>query len=382
MKTIFKIHTGLLVLAGMFACNEDDSLVDTPQGSPETAVTVKFSKDITADEGSGTVDIKVLLDKEATRSGTIYLSVPAGIEKYLQTKTVDGKILLLLTKGQLVSQFSMTIVDDNVHSGNLSHTFQIVEATEGFVIGDKNQITISINDNDSEPSDPAELVGLPKSYETFAGSWRSKKTYEYSSAGQVSKVYWETETPALRSGTETYYYNTNNQIVRVSSTLGFDTYFYYENDRVTRSEKVENQMIEAYSLYDYDPAGHLGGMVTYHLQENGKYSEGLTHIYLFYDNKNLYKHQVYTKDAHSEDYILLSTKTYDSYIMTHDNPFPMTEVIPGVKMQPNLPTIYRIEEGGVDISYSMSYKFHPDGYVTERTTTSSSGGEITYYEWH
>lgn len=367
-----------MALAGMLACSEDDTLVDTPQDS----VKVTLSEDITIDEGSGSVDIVLLLDKAATRPGKIYLSVPADMDKYLQTETLDGKVVVPLVKGQSASQFSLTIVDDNIHSGNLSHIFQIVEATEGFSIGDKSKITISITDNDNDPVDPVELQGLPKSYETFAGSWRSKKTYEYSTSGLISKVYWETETPTLRTGTETYYYNTDNQIVRVSSSLGYDTYFYYENGKVTRSEKIENEVVKAYNLYDYDPAGHLGGMVTYHLQENGDYMEGLLHLYLFYDNQNIYKHQVYTKDASSEDHILLSTRTYDSYITAHNNPFPMIEVIPGVKMQPNLPTIYRHEEGEADLSYSLSYKFNPDGYVTERTVTSSSGGEITYYEWY
>ncbi|UII29670.1 hypothetical protein LVD17_15325 [Fulvivirga ulvae] len=379
MKTIFKKYAGLMVLAGMLSCSDDDTLVDTPQAS----VKVTLSEDITIDEGSGSVDIVLLLDKAATRQGKIYLSVPANMDKYLQTETLDGKVVVPLVKGQATSQIRFTVVDDEVHSGNLSHIFQIIQASEGFLIGDRSQIRISINDNDpANPTDPTELQGLPKSYETYAGSWRSKKIYEYSAAGLISKVYWETETPALRTGTEVYYYNTNNQIVRVNSSMGYDTYFYYENGKVTKSEKIKNEIIEAYSLYDYDPVGHLGGMVTYHLQESGDYQEGLLHLYLFYDNNNIYKHEVYTKDAKSEEYILLSTKTYDSYITAHDNPFPMIEVIPGVKMQPNLPTIYRHEEGGADLSYSMSYKFHPDGYVIERTVTSSSGGEVTYYEWY
>jgi hypothetical protein len=64
------------------------------------------------------------------------------------------------------------------------------------------------------------------------------------------------------------------------------------------------------------------------------------------------------------------------------NPFPMVEILPTVKTQTKLPTVYRVEENGLDILYNVSYEFRSDGLVGKRLATSTSDNEVVAYNYY
>ncbi len=308
---------------------------------------------------------KVLIQLSENFDPEIFSTQPAFDE--------NGIIELEAPIGANNLSFTVQAVNDALLKGHKTFSFVIAEVLSGIEKGTSLSFELSILDD--------ELISKPKSYESFGGNWRAKRTYEYDELGRISKVHWENETPGLSSGTYTYYYSANGLIEKINSHEGIDEYFYQENGKIIKSEKVQNGVIKSYNLYDYDPAGNLGGMAIYHRQSNGDYLESFVIVNLFFDHGSIYKQLTYIPDDNSDDYILISTKTYD-YLEGKSNPFPMTEAFPYDKMQNLLPNYYRVEENDEDLTYQISYEFNDLGFPINRTASGNSGNEITNYEYY
>ncbi len=481
---------GLLVLANLIACKKDefDPSVENPM-----AVAVNFSNDISVAENAGAQEVVLQFDKTAQQEGTIEVkAVTATPEAFQSSPAVeDNLIVLAVAKGDTHASFTVTPVNNNMEDNDRIVSFEITEVTEGFEIGSKKSIVMSILDDENSitanfsnskgvlyentptgldikvlfsapaiqtgqvvlqlegmaetglfttqpaldasgrialpvsagatvvsllltPTDDRllkghhtldftiaeteggiikgqelsfklsllddELAGKAKSYETAGGGWRSKKAYLYDEDGRILAVQWETETPFLRTGTDTYYYAANGLIERVNHTPEQDEYFYQENGRIVRSETIKNGVKTEYSEYDYDLAGNVGGQAQYRRQSNGAYTLSFLYHYLYDFNGNLYSQLTYIPGDDPQNPILISTRTYESYLNI-PNPFPVLEVIPGIQAQPFLPVSYRIEENGSSLSYSFSYEFDGAGNLIKRTT-SGSGSEVTTYQYY
>lgn len=222
----------------------------------------------------------------------------------------------------------------------------------------------------------------PKSYVTHGGGWSSKKTYEYDETGRINKVHWVTETPFLRQGTDTYYYDASGQVERINRYSGRDDYYYYENGRIIRSETIQDGVLKSYSEYDYDPAGNVGAQALYHRNPyTGEMAQSYIFIYLYFNDGNIYKQLTYLPASGAEEPELHSTRTYDNYTDTL-NPFPMIEILPNAVAQKHLPGTFRIEENGVDLQYRLSYEFDENGVLVKRVTTGPGGTEATVYEYY
>ena len=108
---------------------------------------------------------------------------------------------------------------------------------------------------------------------------------------------------------------------------------------------------------------------------------GFQSAYLYFDDGNLYKVLLYNASAEGEEPVLISTRTYDGYIDVV-NPFPMVEILPTVKTQTKLPTVYRVEEGGIDLLYNVSYEFRADGLVGKRIASGTQDSEVVAYSYY
>lgn len=386
-----------MVGVSAWSCSSDDEAL---VGSLVVELKSNFRESMVELNESESKTILIDLDQSADRNGYIDLSISGETEGkvYFDREIEDGKIRIPINKGESEVGLVIFSVDNKENDGDISYLLTIVGGSTGVLAGTKNLSILSIKDNEIEnpgqepenpeepqepenPGEPQERLGIPKSFETFSGSWRYKKTYEYDEFGRLSKVYWETETPMLRTGTTSYYYNDEGFIELINYYPNVYETFNWVNGQLVRSEKVENGKIVSYSQYDRDPAGNLGGMITYNLQSDGSFKEGLTHIYLYFDSHNIYKHLVYTPDANGSGDILLSTKTYDGYSEV-ENHFPMVEILPTIKMQPNLPGSHSVEENGYTFNYTLSYYYDEEGLLLTRTVSSVYGGEITRYEWY
>jgi hypothetical protein len=146
---------------------------------------------------------------------------------------------------------------------------------------------------------------------------------------------------------------------------------------VIRSETIENGIKKSYALYDYDQAGNIGGKATYYLQSDGSYKQSLTFIYLYFNDGNLYKQLTYTPSDGNEEYVLLSTRTYEGYLNV-SNPFPVFEIVPTISAQIKLPSSYRMEENGVNLVYHFSYQVNENGLPISRSTNL----ETTIYAYY
>ncbi|MTI19750.1 hypothetical protein E1176_01820 [Fulvivirga sp. RKSG066] len=287
---------------------------------------------------------------------------------------VDEEVTLIISKGEMDASFVIKPIYNTKLSGGTNVTISLSSMSEGFLPGTQTYFTLYIKD--------VELMGKPKSFESVSTSDRYKETYVYNEEGKINYVYWESETPGFRSGTKTYYYSENGLIERINTGVEQDQYFYSEDGRIVRSETFDYGVMKAYSLYDYDEAGNLGGKADYSRQSDGSYKETFVMIYLFDFDHNLYKHLIYVPTAGEDDYDLISTRTYEGYIPGSSNRFPV-EIIGTVPMQKRLPGSYRQEENGFNMLFTFSYTTDPTtGQVLSRTATSSYGNQETTYSYY
>lgn len=160
-----------------------------------------------------------------------------------------------------------------------------------------------------------------------------------------------------------------------------ETVFSWQDGKIVKSEKFNNGVLKKYTLYGYDDAGNVGEAAVHDRQPNGELKLSLLFVYLYRTDGNIYKQMTYVPIVGSEEYSLISTRSFDQYLDIA-NPFSMMEILPNVNSQPNLPGSYRVEENGHDILYQFTYEFDESGKPARRTASSSAGSEVAYYEYY
>jgi hypothetical protein len=286
----------------------------------------------------------------------------------------NNNLTFIVEPGTSEVTFRAIPINDEILKSHQEVRFEITD-TQGSIIKG-NQLTYSLNLLDNE------LMGKPKSYDSYGGGWRVKYNYHYNALGQISFIEWENYTPNKRSGTYTYYYAENGLIERINHHSSRDEYFYQENGRIVKSEVVAYGDVVSYSFYDYDPAGNLGAKLNYVKNPYGEYVKDMLFLYLYHDDGNIYKQLTYIPGEEEGEEQLISTRTFGGYYQDKVNHFPMFEVIHGVNSQPNMPSYHRVEENGADLQYHLSYEFNDAGNPVSRTVTGSGANEITHYAYY
>lgn len=309
-------------------------------------------------------EVKIALTSEKGTYSIDYVSEPTA---------ESDTITLQVNPGLRAISFRVRPVDNNRITGEMKINLSIAKTSGAIRKGNRLQETLAINDD--------ELAGKARGYEVTAGSTVLKKFLEYDENGRVSKIHWETYNPYPSERTESYFYDANNRLIKVEKYPGRDVHYQWENGRISRSETLVTGVLREYHEYDYDEAGNLGAVASFYKQLDGSFSKGSTTIFLYFLDGNLYKSLAYIDSEDPENPTLISTKTYDNYIDS-ENPFPMTEVLPNIKMQTKLPTTYRVEESGQDLLYHMTYEFRPDGLPAKRIASSSNDTQTAVYHYY
>lgn len=371
--TIASVSEGLVIgekkaLSVLIVDNESPALVSF-QGEPgstlenagsKTAISVAFSH---PSPGAGSIEVSLTSDK--AQYGIHYVTEP---------EAVNGKVVLPVEPGIDNVAFNVLPLDDELFNGNRNIQYTISQTAGAVNAGQTITNTLKITDD--------ELHGVGKGYSTGGGGWGYKKEFEYNEQGKISKILWEQSAPGNSlSGSSTYEYDANGNVIKMTESNATVTTYTWENGRIVKEESVRDGEIKKYILYGYDDAGNVGESAIYYRQPNGELKFSMLIVFLYYLDGNLYKQMNYSPIEGSEDYNLLSTKTWESY-STKENQFTMVELLPNHTTQPNLPLSYRLEEGGHNILFQFTYEFNADGQPTKRTATSSTGSEVSTYEYY
>jgi hypothetical protein len=345
----------------------------------ETIAQVGFSGESSSTaENSQPIPIAITLSHASPGTGSIDVTIESenaiyGIHYTTEPAAIDGKITLSIEPGFETVAFNVISANDQLFNGNKEITYTITAAEGSVQVGQVPAHVLKITDD--------ELSGMRKGYTISAGSWGYKKEYQYNELGQVSTIYWERNTPGKLSGTYTYEYDAAGNVIRMRENDFTETTYSWENGRIIKEESWKDGLLKKYTLYAYDQAGNVGEAAVHYRQANGELKLSLLFVYLYRQDGNIYKQLSYAPIEGTDDYNLLSTKTFDGYL-TQANPFTMVEILPNQNTQPNLPLSYRVEENGFDIVYQFSYEFDDAGKPTKRTASSSAGSEVVSYEYY
>lgn len=328
-----------------------------------------------AENSRETIEYKIRLSSPAAIDSKIVIHVASGNAEVFVTSPApeNEKITLIAPAGTTELSFTLNTINNEELTGHAEVVFSIF-STEGSIIkGTQLSRKITISDD--------ELAGKLKGYEIGGAQDAVKRFYEYDSKGRIAKVTWETYTPYKRSGTETYFYDAQDRIVKINKYPGRDVHFLWNNNRIERSEVYQDGNLIEYANYAYDQQGNVAGAEPYHRQSDGAFKRGLFVIYLYFNDGNIYKAMMYTDVPGKDEPVLLSTRTYDHYLAT-STPVPMLEILPGVRSQKNLAGRYRVEENGFDFNYTLTYEFRPDGLPSKRKATSSNDTQTVLYHYY
>jgi hypothetical protein len=339
--------------------HEELSSTHENSGSP-TAVTIALSH---ASPGAGSIEISVNSDNAIY--GTHYITEPAA---------VNGRVIVAVEPGVNSVSFKVIPINDPLYNGDRSIQYTIAQ-TEGSVIrGQAIKNTLKITDD--------ELHGKSKGYTIGGGGWGYKREIQYDEEGKISKILFEQTSPGYQlNGFYEYEYDASGKLVKMKETDLTETFYSWEGGRVVKEESFRDGVLKKYVLYGYDATGNVGEASYHYRQSDGELKLSLLIVYLYHEDGNIYKQLNYSPVQGSDDYNLLSTKTFETY-STKENPFTMVDILPTVKTQPNLPLSYRLEEGGHDILFQFTYQFNAAGQPTKRTATSSVGTESVLYEYY
>ncbi|MCO6479122.1 MAG: hypothetical protein J5I94_20975 [Phaeodactylibacter sp.] len=162
MSKILKMALGLLVAAGIFACQKDE--IETPPPAGTAPVVVQFGADVTIAENAGAKEIRVQFNKAASRAGTVIIEVTAGLPSAFQITppAKNGVLELPVEKGAQYAGFSLWPTNNTVVDDDRTITFGITDVTKGFEIGAKKSLIATIVDDES-PAAPAKANFSPAS---------------------------------------------------------------------------------------------------------------------------------------------------------------------------------------------------------------------------
>ena len=308
--------------------------------------------------------VRVSIQSADAIYGTHFITFPAAS---------NGIITLAVERGKNEAVFNVFPIDDKLYNEQRSISYTIVGAEGGLEIGGVIHHDLKITDD--------ELGGHGKGYEVVGGGWRYKKRYEYNDDGAISKVYWDQYTPGHTGGIYTYVYNATGKLEKIIRSSVREEIFLREGDRIVKSEEYTNNVLTKYTLYGYDIAGNVAEAAVHYRQPDGRLVLAMLFVYLYHMDHNVYKVLTYSIPAGSEEQVLVATKTFDNYLDV-ENPFPMVEIVPDQNAQNKLPSSYRVEENGHDITYQLTYQFSNEGKPLSRTATSPSGSETAQYEYY
>lgn len=345
------------------------------QGKEVTANFIQATSTVAENGIAGTCSIT--FSEKLTGPGSVEISLASttavyGIHYTTIPVATNGKIILLPAIGESKTNLTIIPVDNSTLAGELKITLAITGTSGAILKGSELNHSIIITDD--------ELTNRPKGYESSGGSWELKKTFEYDAMGRVKYVNLETSTPTTSRHTETYFYNGDGTILKINTYPQIDRLFTWANERITKSETIDHGLVKAYIDYDYDIQGNVSGTANYFRQPDGQFKLGFITIYLYFVDGNLYKSQTYIPDG-SDELLLISTRTYDQYLDA-ENPFPMVDILPTVKTQTKLPSVYIVEENGVTLTYTLTYEFREDGLVSKRFASRANTTETTHYLYY
>jgi hypothetical protein len=284
----------------------------------------------------------------------------------------NGKITLLVPAGATVASFTVNAINNAIVNGHSEVTFTI-HSTEGSITrGEDLSRALTITDD--------ELTGKLKGYE-ISGNDAAKKFFEYDVKGRISRINWETNTPNKRSGTETYFYDEQDHLIKINKYPGRDIEYVWTNGRIERSNVYQDNNLIQYAHYAYDAAGNIAGVEPYYKQSDGSFKRGLFGIFLYFTDGNIYKSLVYTDVEGQEEPVLVSTRTYEHY-RAELAPLSMVEILPTVASQKNLAGSYTVAESGFEFHYTLTYESRPDGLPASRTATSSQDQQRVTYQYY
>jgi hypothetical protein len=337
--------------------NQDNVLEEVNQDGIEYQI--HFSEAVAVDS-----EVKITLTSPNGTYGMHFVTAP---------QAENNVVTLPVTAGLRVIGFKMIPVANNDITGELSITMTITGTSGSIRKGHNLEESLLIKDD--------ELAGKPKGYEVTAGNAILKKFVEYDAQGRIARVNWESYSPYYTHGTDTYHYDENGKLAKINKYPGRDVFYEWSDGRIVKSNVIWNGVLHSYADYEYDEAGNVGGVASYYRQQDGSFLRGLFTVYLYFVDGNIYKSLTYQDTGNPEEPFLLSTRTYENYIDGF-NPFPMTEVLPGVRMQTKLPTSYRIEENGTDKTYDIVYEYRPDGLPEKRIASTSGDTQTAVYHYY
>jgi hypothetical protein len=381
MKTI--PFLGLIVIGSLLLSCEHDleqplpSVPFPPTEVPTIAKTVvNFdSPGIVAMETSPEpVEIVINLSRPVLAAGKVVINVLSdGPDRFTtDPPMLNGNIVLNAAIGDSVLRFTAMPVNDNEISGHTRTTFLIAFVEGSLIKGSNLDHVLTMRDD--------ELAQKIMGYETAGSGDVVKRVYEYDSKGRIARVNWETYSPYKRSGTDTWFYDENDRLIRINKLPGRDVHYVWDFGKLWKEEVYQNGALEEYTIYSYDMHGNISGAHPYYRQHDGTFTLTLFSVFEYFSDGNIHKALMYSQTG-EDDPVLVSAKTYDNYIDV-DNNLPMIEILPNVRSQTKLATSYRVEENGFDFSYSISYEFREDGLPVKRIATAAGVSQTTAYYYY
>lgn len=330
-------------------------------------------------------DATITENKEEAVIYIIQLSAPVAIDSELEVMITSsststfvtepaiesGRIKLTAPAGTTGLSFSLAPTNNAAVNGHTDVTFSIHSVTGSIVKGTDLSRNLVIKDD--------ELTNKLRSYETVGKGDSEKRSYEYDVKGRIAKVNWEISTGY--AGTDTYFYDEQDRLVKINKHPGRDVHYLWSNGRIERMESYQDNVLKEYATYAYDDHGNVAGVEPYHRQGDGSFKKGLYIVYLYFTDGNVYKAMIFQDVEGQEEPVLLSTRTYENYL-SNEAVISMFEAIPTVKSQKNLAGSYRLETNGSDSSYWLTYEFNEEGLPIKRTASSPADTQTTVYHYY
>lgn len=371
MKTQAKVVWAIIISISSLGCSQDDEIPQPGNGNPppieSNLVSVGFEQNFSIMENEGSRDVFLYFDKPANSQGEIRLKLHPqdGLSFSSVPQQVDDLIILPVNKDDQSVSFQITPQNDDVIKGEKILSISISSLSEGFRKRDNNVFQLTVKDD--------ELIGKLRSF----GNSLIEKEFTYREDGEVYSV--KIAYPGEYSWTEIYHYSEEGNIAKVEipGSFNYVTVYIWEAGKLTRSEERYAGNLESFTNYDYDPAGNIGAKEVYHRDVSGDFVKSWVFIYLYFDDGNLFRQLTYIPKSGEEEYELISTRSYESYL-DHPNLFPVNEVVPGISFHKNLPASYRVQENGFDLKYDFRYYFDDQDRLIKRETT----GETFVYTYY
>lgn len=308
--------------------------------------------------------IEVSFESNKAIYGTHFITIPG---------LIDGRIILDPAIGADKADLRVIPINNSIIAGELEIKFTINATTGSIVKGTEINSDIRIIDD--------ELTNKPKGFELSDGRWTLKKFFEYNEDGRVKFIHIEKSSPAISNHTETYFYDDKGRIQKINIYPKIDMVFTWSMGKIIKTESIDNGVVKELIEYEYDDRGNVSGTANYFRQNNGQFKLGFINVFMYFLDNNLYKLLTYIPTNGSNQYTLISTKTYDGYL-NKENPFPMVDILPTIKTQNQLPSTYIIEEQGQRLIYQISYEFREDGRVSRRIVTNKNLSETSRYLYY